>query len=130
MPEAALLLGRPVASSDDAERAVEALRALGARAVLLKGGHLDEGERVIDRYRDAAVALRFTHARLALEGHGTGCTLASAIAAGVCRGSALLDACREAADYVHGALVHAYRPGQGEVAVLDHFWRLQTRAEK
>ena len=55
--------------------------------------------------------------------------LASAIAAEVCRGSTLPDACRSAADYVHGALLHAQRPGRSTVAVLAHLWRLQASSE-
>ena len=52
----------------------------------------------------------------------SGCTLAAAIAASLCRGAPLVEACRSATDYVHGALRHATRPGLGQVAVLDHFW--------
>ena len=68
------------------------------------------------------------HARLRVAGHGTGCTLASAVAANLALGHSLQRACAEAADYVHGALRGAYRPGKGEVAVLDHFWRSATPA--
>ncbi len=66
---------------------------------------------------------QFVHPRLKVEGHGTGCTLASAIAANLARKMPLAQACDAAADYVHGALASAYRPGKGKLAVLDHFWR-------
>ncbi|HWT14558.1 MAG TPA: bifunctional hydroxymethylpyrimidine kinase/phosphomethylpyrimidine kinase [Patescibacteria group bacterium] len=122
IPEAELLLGRRIDDDDAAELALDALRALGAGSVLLKGGHL-HGTRMIDRLVSAGGRTRFEHARLDLEGHGTGCTLASAIAANLARGRGLIDACQQATDYVHGALRHAYRPGRGAVAVLDHFWR-------
>ncbi len=121
IPEAGLLLGRGIADDDGADAALRALRELGARAVLLKGGHL-AGPRVVDRYDDGTVALRFAHERLDVDGHGTGCTLASAIAANLCRGLSLPDACAAATDYVQGALRHASRPGRGEVAVLGHFF--------
>src|SRR4051812_15152884 len=72
-PEAALLLGHPIERGADAERAVDELLALGARAVLLKGGHVDEGADVVDRYGDACTRFALRHERLAVEGHGTGC---------------------------------------------------------
>jgi hydroxymethylpyrimidine/phosphomethylpyrimidine kinase len=122
IPEAELLLGRPIADDQDAEAALSALRALGAGAVLLKGGHLP-GKTMTDRLDDGSQVRALVHPRLRVEGHGTGCTLASAIAANLCLGKSLPDACAAAADYVHGALRSAYRPGKGTVAVLDHFWR-------
>lgn len=126
LPEAELLLGREIADEQAADDAVEALLALGARAVLLKGGHMPGGRELVDRFATAGERTRFVHARLPLEGHGTGCTLASAIAANLCRGLTLREACAEASDYVHGALRGAYRPGQSELAVLDHFWRARA----
>src|SRR5690606_13314757 len=86
IPEAELLLGHPIADAGDADAALAELRATGPGAVLLKGGHLDEDGIVVDRYADADGTLRFEHPRRALDGHGTGCTLASAIAANLCRG--------------------------------------------
>jgi len=80
-PEAELLVGRSISNADQAEQAAVALLDMGAGAVLLKGGHLHEGNRVIDRYFDGVSSEEFIHARLPLDAHGTGCTLASAIAA-------------------------------------------------
>ena len=120
VPEAELLAGMRIASAADAEEALSRLLALGARAVLLKGAHLDEGDVVIDRYRDAAGSEVFTHPRLPIEGHGTGCTLASAAAAGLARGLATAEATAAAVAYVGRALRQGYRPGRGEVRVLDH----------
>jgi hydroxymethylpyrimidine/phosphomethylpyrimidine kinase len=121
LPEAEALLGRRIASREDMPDAARALLALGPRAVLLKGGHLPSGD-LLDLYCDASGLEGFEHPRLTLEGHGTGCTLSSAIAAQRALGRDRRDACRRACDYVHGALRHAYRPGEGAVAVLDHFW--------
>ena len=123
IPEAELLLGRRIVDDADADAALADLLAMGPRAVLLKGGHLPGAGAMVDRLGDAAGTVRFEHPRLALEGHGTGCTLASAIAAGLCRGLDTRAACAAATDYVHGALRGAYRPGRGDVAVLDHFWQ-------
>jgi len=120
IPEAEALLGHAIPDAATAQRAVTALRKLGARAVLLKGGHLVEGSAVIDRYDDGAQAASFVHPRIDVLAHGTGCTLASAIAANLCLGKALPDACQDASDYIADALRAGYRPGRGEIAVLDH----------
>ncbi len=120
IPEAELLLGRRIDSTAAADSALGDLRRLGPRAVLLKGGHLDEGEIVIDRYDDGISSMRFVHRRLAIRGHGTGCTLASAIAANLCLGRPLPLACEEAIEYVFRALGTGYRPGLGDLVVLDH----------
>ena len=121
IPEAELLLGQRIKTADAADEAARALLALGARSVLLKGAHLDEGNIVVDRYIDATLDAEFQHERLPLEGHGTGCTLASAIAANLCLGLPPAAACEAAIDYVAEALRRGYRPGKGEVVVLDHF---------
>ena len=122
IPEAELLLGHPISDGEDAEAALVELLALGARAVLLKGGHLP-GKEMIDRLDDGLQLHEFVHPRLKVSGHGTGCTLASAIAANACLGMGLGEACVAASDYVHGALRDGYRAGRGELTVLDHFWQ-------
>ncbi len=121
IPEAELLSGLRIGDADAAVRAMQALRAMGAPAVLLKGGHLDEGATVVDRYLDAEASHHCIHDRLPLEAHGTGCTLASAIAANLCLGLPLSAAARVASDYVGRSLRLGYRPGRGEAVVLDHF---------
>ncbi|MBD7988425.1 bifunctional hydroxymethylpyrimidine kinase/phosphomethylpyrimidine kinase [Luteimonas sp. Sa2BVA3] len=121
VPEAELLLGRRIADAADAERALDALLAAGSAAVLLKGGHLDEGADVVDRYADAGFRRSFRGPRLRVDGHGTGCTLASAIAANLCLGQTLPEACAGAVDYIRDALRLGIRPGRSEVLVLGHF---------
>ena len=121
MPEAELLLGRRILTAEDAEDAADALLELGAGAVLLKGGHLDEGSRVVDRFFDGVTREEFSHARLPVDAHGTGCTLASAIAAQLCCGLSLPNACEAAIDYVARGLHSGYYPGRSEVLVIDHF---------
>jgi hydroxymethylpyrimidine/phosphomethylpyrimidine kinase len=101
------------------EAAGEALLELGAGSVLLKGGHARGGE-VIDRYFDERGVMHIRHPRLLREGHGTGCTLASAIAAELALGHSPRQAVRRASAYVHRALKHGYRPGGGAVHVLRH----------
>lgn len=80
LPEAELLLGHAIADRNGMRAAAAELLELGARSVLLKGGHLlDDGD-VVDVYADADGLREIAHTRLHLEAHGTGCTLASAIA--------------------------------------------------
>ena len=119
LPEAEVLAGFPVRDEADMRRAAERLAALGARAVLLKGGHL-EGDRVVDlllhdgrleRFEDTRIASRHTH--------GTGCTLASAIAAGLAQGMSLVDAVRRARAYVRDAIATAPGFGRGH-GPLNH----------
>ncbi len=122
IPEAELLLGHPIPNEAMAESALaEFVEELGARAVLLKGGHLPAADLVVDRYWDGEYVANFGHNRLDLDAHGTGCTLAAAIAANLCLGRNMLAACEAATEYVHRALQFAYRPGRGDVVVLDHF---------
>ena len=125
-PEAEALTGLGVADLDGQRRAGEALLALGARAVLMKGGHV-AGETVID------LLLTPTGETL-LEGprvdtrhtHGTGCTLASACAAGLAKGLPLEAAVAEAWAYVAEAIRRAPGLGQGH-GPLDHGWPLRER---
>ncbi|MDY0023105.1 bifunctional hydroxymethylpyrimidine kinase/phosphomethylpyrimidine kinase, partial [Arenimonas caeni] len=118
-----LLLGHPNADEEAAEAALVELLALDAGAVLLKGGHLPCHGDMVDRFDDGQALIEFVNPRLDVEGHGTGCTLASAIAANLCRGMPLREACSAATHYVHGALKHGYAPGRGPVRVLAHFWQ-------
>jgi len=121
IPEAELLTGLRIGNLPEAERALDELRSIGARVVLLKGGHLYSDNVVIDHYDDGETEDDFVHDRLPLEAHGTGCTLASAITANLCLGKNLRDACHDATDYVNRALRLGYRPGRGDIVVLDHF---------
>jgi len=122
IPEAELLLGHPITNAAMAETALaEFVEDLGAPAVLLKGGHLPGSGPMIDRYWDGDCVAQYGHDRLEMEAHGTGCTLASAITANLCLGLPMQEACEAATHYVHRALRGGYRPGRGEVVVLDHF---------
>ena len=119
IPEAELLLGQSIPDGGAADRAVAALRALGPRATLLKGGHLDEGQTVVDRYEDGHTDARFIHDRIAVNGHGTGCTLASAIAAGLAQKMSLRDSVARARAYVRDAIATAPGYGRGH-GPLNH----------
>lgn len=114
VPEAELLTGMQIRSERDLSRAADALLALGPSAVLMKGGHL-EGDSVVDLLRTADGAEhRFEGPRLRSRStHGTGCTLASAIAAGVAEGLTLEGAVRRARAYVVRAIELAPGLGRG-----------------
>lgn len=123
-PEAEALTGRPVSSADEARRAGEALLALGARAVLMKGGHIP-GERVVDLLITPQGETVFEGERIETRHtHGTGCTLASACAVGLAQGLPLAAAVAQAWDYVHQAMLHAPGLGAGH-GPLDHGWALR-----
>ena len=127
IPEAELLTGVRIADGEAADAAIAGLRAMRARAVLLKGGHLAGPGEVVDILADASGEQRSAHPRLRLEAHGTGCTLASAIAANLARGMPLREACAAAAGYVHAALRAGTRPGRSGLVVLDHFATMPGR---
>jgi hydroxymethylpyrimidine/phosphomethylpyrimidine kinase len=112
-PEAARLTGLAVHSPDDCVQAGAMLREAGARAVLVKGGHV-AGDSVTDVLVDQTGVYKFTADRIDNPAtHGTGCTLASAIAAGLGQGLALQDAVVAARSYVREAIRNGLALGQG-----------------
>jgi hydroxymethylpyrimidine/phosphomethylpyrimidine kinase len=127
LPEAAALLDAPVATTESDMRAQgERLLALGPRAVLVKGGHA-KGAESVDLLIEPAAFTRLAADRIATENtHGTGCTLSSAIAAGLAKGLALAEAVRAAKTYVTDALAAANRisigSGHGPVHHFQAWW--------
>ena len=120
-PEAAALVGFEVHTVDDQRRAGEALLKAGARAVLLKGGHI-AGDRVIDLLFTPDGETAFEGPRLdTRHTHGTGCTLASACATGLAQGMELVDAVARAWAYTGEAIRRAPGFGAGH-GPLDHAW--------
>ena len=125
-PEAEALTGLSVQTPDDLRRAAGALMEAGAKAVLVKGGHLP-GPRVVDVLMTPAGETRFESGRIdSRHTHGTGCTLASAIAAHLACGGSLESAVARARDYVRGAIAHAPGFGAGH-GPLHHGWPLLDR---
>lgn len=129
LPEAAALLDTSIAA-DEAAMLNQARRllALGGRAVLIKGGHA-EGAQSVDLLVSAEGAERLTAPRFATRNtHGTGCTLSSAVAAGLAKGLPLVEAARAAKRYVTSAIAAADRLciGSGEASShgpVHHFYR-------
>ncbi|MCK5911156.1 MAG: bifunctional hydroxymethylpyrimidine kinase/phosphomethylpyrimidine kinase [Caulobacter sp.] len=123
--EAAALTGLTVETTDGLRRAGEALLALGAKAVLMKGGHV-AGERVVDVLMTPDGETTFEGERIETRHtHGTGCTLASACAAGLAQGLPLEQAVARAWNYVHEAMLRAPGFGGGH-GPLDHGWTLRA----
>jgi len=125
LPEAAKLLGGDRAK-DEREMSAQAaaLRRLGAKAVLIKGGHA-EGPEAIDILLDQDGELSLAAPRVATSNtHGTGCTLSSAVAAKLAKGASLRDAVAAAKAYVTAAIAAAddLEVGQGRGPV-HHFHR-------
>lgn len=129
LPEAAFLLGENTATTDaQMEDQARALQAMGAKAVLLKGGHLDtplatdyllaSGEYTPQPISTPRVATRHSH--------GSGCSLATAIAAGLAQGLTMKQAVAAAKTYIQGALSHSARlalvPDNGPVHHFYSYW--------
>ncbi len=130
LPEAAKLLDSDEAK-DEREMSAQAaaLRSLGAKAVLIKGGHA-EGAEAVDLLLDGDGELRLAAPRVATGNtHGTGCTLSSAIAAELAKGASLRDAVTAAKAYVTAAIAAAddLEVGQGRGPV-HHFHRWWPKA--
>jgi hydroxymethylpyrimidine/phosphomethylpyrimidine kinase len=127
LPEAGVLLGRAApADIEEMRQAATDLRALGPKAVLLKGGHLLEGE-AIDIFEDEG-GQQALHGERIVTGntHGTGCTLSAAIAAYLGQGLALQDAARLAKRYIANAIAAAdsldVGSGHGPVHHFHALW--------
>ena len=127
-PEAAALTCRKVETEADMRAAAQDLLAMGAKAVLMKGGHL-EGDHLVDLLISRDDEVRFEGERISTRHtHGTGCTLASAIAAGLANGRPLAEAVKDARAYVVEAIRRAPGFGAGH-GPLDHAFRLRLAAE-
>lgn len=114
LPEAEALLGSRIHNVDDMRAAARALSALGAAAVLVKGGHLPGDDLVDVLYSREEGEHLFEGRRIATTStHGTGCTLASAIAAGISAGLSVRDAVARARRYVVLAIASAKNIGHG-----------------
>lgn len=119
IPEAEVLLGRKIGDCAAMEAAARALLDLGPHAVLLKGGHM-EGDELVDLLVDSSGVRAFSGRRIASTStHGTGCTLASAIACSIAQGMGLDQAVFRARDYVRQAILSAPKLGSGH-GPLNH----------
>lgn len=126
LPEAAVLLGVAEERLAGEKERYAAVRELGktAAAALLKGGH-GEGDEILDLLYDGERVHRYVHPRIETRAtHGTGCTLSSAIAAGLGKGWSMREAVAAAIEYLEGALRAAVPLGAGHGPV-DHLFGLR-----
>jgi hydroxymethylpyrimidine/phosphomethylpyrimidine kinase len=127
--EARVLTGLSVEAPGDFADAARAILELGARAVLVKGGHL-AGEEVVDLLLSEEGERVWTRPRISTAaGHGTGCTLSAALAAGLAAGRSLPDAAADAVDFVARALADAPGLGAG-CGPINHFVEVRPDADK
>lgn len=127
IPEAQVLTGMQISDVDDMKQAASMLLSHGTGAVLIKGGHL-QGEMAIDLLMTLEGAELFSSPRLDTRNtHGTGCTLASAIACFLAQGVTLSKAVQDAHDYVQEAIISAPGFGRGGAGPLNHAVRIQNR---
>lgn len=128
LPEAAALLDEAVATTEaDIERQGRALLAMGGAAVLVKGGH-GEGPESVDYLLSRDGTVRLAAARVATNNtHGTGCSLSSAIAAGLAKGEGLESAVRHAKAYISAAIAKADQLGVGHGhGPIHHFYAFEN----
>ena len=119
--EAAALSGIEVGSLDAAREAARRIAGFGPGAVVIKGGHL-HGPQAIDLLFHDGVFTELAAPRADIGVvHGTGCTFASAIAAGLADGCGVATAVERAKRYVTGAIEHSFSIGHG-ARILNHFW--------
>jgi len=120
IPEAEVLVEFKIETIDDMKKAAKHILNLGCTTVLMKGGHLNiEENKVIDIFYDGSEFLEIENKRIDKQGHGTGCTLSSAIAANLANGTELKQAVINSINYVHKALEKGYKVGEKNY-VLDH----------
>jgi len=128
LPEAEKLAKMSIKSLEDAEEAAKKVAALGPKAVVVKGGHLEQDECVDTLYYDGVVK-RYSGKRVSGGTHGTGCTFASAIAALLAKGYDIYEAVEGAKRFVEDAITYSERVGSG-VAPLSPLGKTVLDAEK
>lgn len=122
LPEAAELTGKPVRNARESAAAAKEIVGLGAKAVVIKGGHREKGP-AIDLFFDGKNLLRLAAPRIRTTNtHGTGCTFSAAIAAHLARGAPVDYAVRAAKSYITAAIRAGFQVGRGHGPV-HHFYR-------
>lgn len=122
IPEAEILAGMTITDVTGMEAAARKIVEMGAKAVIVKGGHMDKA---IDVVFDGKDVYQLSGDKVKLENtHGTGCTFASAVTAQLAAGRGLVEAATLAKAYVVKAIEKAYPVGKGRVP-LDHFYRMK-----
>lgn len=124
--EASELVGFEVANQEDMKRAAKVLKQMGARYVVVKGGHLPGN--ACDLVYDGDKFSVYANERIdSIHTHGTGCTFSSAIAAGLSKGLAVEAAIADAKRYITMAITYGFALGKG-IGPTHHFYDLYTKA--
>lgn len=119
VPETEILTGRKISGLEDVRKAAQQLQKMGPKYVLVKGGHLLEAP--VDVLHDGSQHYEFSTQRVGtLHTHGTGCTLASAVATLLARGLSLMDSIDQAKRYLYRALRFSLGIGKG-IGPINHF---------
>ena len=130
LPEASGLTGLTVGAKDEMRRAADAILALGAGAVLVKGGHLETSIQAADLFVSGGVEEWLATDRIDTPNtHGTGCTLSAAIAAYLAMGWDLLEAVRGGKAFVTEAIRHGLDLGEG-IGPVDQLWSIPPGERK
>lgn len=128
VPEAEVLTGMKIDTAEDMEKACLAMHALGAKTVLLKGGHLARDPN--DLFYDGTEFYWYEGKRIETKNtHGTGCTLSSVITANLAKGVSLTEAVEVAKDYITSAIQHSFDLGKGHGPV-HHFYAFDEKVEQ
>lgn len=126
LPEAEVITGMEIKTIEDMKQAAKVIYDMGAKNVLLKGGHLESD--ATDILFDGENYTAFQGERIATKNtHGTGCTLSSAIAANLAKGNTVQEAVGAAKEYITVAIAHALDIGKG-VGPTHHFYSLYKAA--
>lgn len=127
LPEAEALLSRKITDIAAMKRAARDIAALGAKMVVVKGGHLEQGDAADVLFDGNEFRLLESRRIPTVNTHGTGCTFSSAIAAHLARGVSFFDAVTHAKTYITGAIENAFPLGKG-CGPTHHFFDLYRRA--
>ncbi|WP_088041504.1 bifunctional hydroxymethylpyrimidine kinase/phosphomethylpyrimidine kinase [Bacillus sp. EAC] len=126
LPEAEVITGRKITTIEEMKDAAIQIHSLGAQAVLVKGGHLEND--ATDICFNGEEFTSFNGVRInTTNTHGTGCTLSSAIASNLAKDIELIAAINEAKDYITLAIQHSFSIGKG-VGPVHHFYSLYEKA--
>lgn len=126
LPEAEVMTGMRIENLEQMEQAARMIYKMGAKNVLIKGGHLEHD--ATDLLFDGEKVIALKSERIPTKNtHGTGCTLSSAIAANLARGKSVEEAVRISKDYITVAIEHALEIGKG-VGPTNHFYELYQKA--
>ena len=125
IPEACELSGIEINSVEHMKKAAQIIKQLGPENVLIKGGHLDKTSEAIDIFYDGKQFYEYKTDRINTKNtHGTGCTYSAAICAGLAKGLSIMDAVREAKNYISHAIENSFDLGKGH-GPLNHYWNIK-----